>query len=239
LEKEKNLDILAQQRYENGYRWQWPELPTWTSDWRNLRLNDFNIAERRAMSTKSLPPLVSPHSPKFRREGNALILRGFIIDTFGPSTEGFESCDDNWLRRIPDDKKANRLLFGEESPTIETIERLQSRTKEKDSRISHLWREGESLSEEETMRWHIGMRTDRGLLAVTFPYFEHDPPAKICCFFGGRSLFVLQEKEIDPRNGKMLHTLVAGHCFIDGFENGKGIDMARRLGLKEEEIYLA
>jgi hypothetical protein len=129
--------------------------------------------------------------------------------------------------------------LGDQTPSKETLNRLQSRTNEKITRISHLWGEGEILAEEETVRWHMEMRTNRGLLAITFPYFQDNPPAKICCFYGARSLFVIQEKEIDARNGRMLHMIVAGHCFIDGFENGKGVEMARRLGLKEEDIYLA
>jgi hypothetical protein len=236
---EKNLDILAQQRQEDGYRYWWPELPTWTTDWTHLSLNDFNIAERRTTWLKTSSSLNSTYSPRFRRKGNILILKGFFIDTFrDPSMVSLTTEGDyyNWLQRIPDDKSANRVLFGEESPTIQTLERLYSRTIEKDSRLSHLWRDGASLSKDETMKWHSKFLTDGGCLAITFPYFQSG--AKICCFFGGRSLFVLQPKKIDPETGKMVYALITGQCLIDGFEDGKGVNTARRLGLKKKEIYI-
>jgi hypothetical protein len=42
----------------------------------------------------------------------------------------------------------------------------------------------------------------------------------------------------DLITGNMAYTIISGDCFIDGFEDGKGEKMARKLRLKEEDIYL-
>ena len=55
---------------------------------------------------------------------------------------------------------------------------------------------------------------------------------KVCALRGGRGPFLLQEI------GAGMYKLVCGDCFIDGFEDGKGIDVARQLGLPEEDICL-
>jgi hypothetical protein len=80
--------------------------------------------------------------------------------------------------------------------------------------------------------------TKRGCLALTFPYFQPDPVPKLCYLVGGRSLFILQLAGFDGRIGKELHKLICGDCFIDGFEDDKGLEIARSLGLVGEELYI-
>jgi hypothetical protein len=70
---------------------------------------------------------------------------------------------------------------------------------------------------------HVGtpMITNRGCLAVTFTYLETRPPPKVCCVYGGRSLFLLRPGGISSITGKSIHHLMSGDCFIDGFEDEK------------------
>jgi len=81
--------------------------------------------------------------------------------------------------------------------------------------------------------------TDSGRVAYTSLFFTTDPPAKICALYGGRSLFVLEPLPNDsPKGTPLLHRLSCGHCFIDGFEDGKGIDFARVNGLEEQDFHI-
>jgi hypothetical protein len=54
----------------------------------------------------------------------------------------------------------------------------------------------------------------------------------VCSLYGARALFVLGPSQ--ERTG--CFTLISGDCYIDGFEDGKGIEMARRLGLEERDF---
>ncbi|KAI3584123.1 heterokaryon incompatibility protein-domain-containing protein [Fusarium oxysporum f. sp. albedinis] len=234
LQNEKCLDVLAQQRHETGEN---GGLPTWATNWAKLSTCDFNVALRRTIPTKKIAPLSPLHAPKFRTVGSTLILRGYIIDTFERSDSFWIDNYDDWLKCIPSDPTANRILFGEEVPTVETLKRIASRTKENDTLCSHLWRDGTSLASHEQLRWRIKRLTSHGLLAVTFSHF-HDPPVKICTFYGGRSLFLLRPVGYDELRGKTKYGIISGECLIDGFENGKGVYVARKLGLEEMEIHI-
>jgi hypothetical protein len=247
IREEKNLDVLAQVRYENGYPETRFNLPTWAPDWTTLGMNDFNVAERRvALATNKLasPRITSPFPPLCRRSEGTLILTGYIIDTIqtGPfmcleleegSSKNVEKLRE-WQSKIPDDKRANRLLFGEKSPSVQSLERLYIRTMQKDSRLSHLWRDGARLSGKRRRDWHVPLLTKRGCLAVTFPYFDGVKDAKVCYLYGARSLFILRPVRV--KGGWLDYAIVSGQCFIDGFEDGKGYKMARRLGLQMENI---
>ena len=141
-----------------------------------------------------------------------------------------------WLGLISDSREANKLLFGYENSTTETLELLCKRTVERDALIPHLWRDGLLLTEPRTKEFRLPLLTKRGCLALTFPYFDLNVTVKICILFGGRSLFVL--KEAEEESGRAIHNLISGDCFIDGFEDGKGIEIAQKLGLEEESILI-
>ncbi|KAF2426482.1 hypothetical protein EJ08DRAFT_372814 [Tothia fuscella] len=106
-----------------------------------------------------------------------------------------------WRQQISDDPAANRILFGQEQPTEETLEELWERTVEKDKQASHLWRDGVSVGlpmrQLSNGEFRLPMLTARGCLAMTFPYFTEKPRAKICYLLGGRGLFVLVPYDSD------------------------------------------
>lgn len=138
-----------------------------------------------------------------------------------------------WLDMIPSDPAFNLLLFGTSKPTIETLESLQERTSAKDNSVLHLWRE-DRLSKGQEFDKRSGFRHDmltaHGCLAFALPYFRVEDNVKVCALLGGRGLFLLQDV------GDGNHKLICGDCFIDGLEDGKGVKVAQKLGVKEEEI---
>ena len=84
----------------------------------------------------------------------------------------------------------------------------------------------------------MAILTDRGCFALTFPYFTLERWPKICCLVGGRGLFLLVPAGFDRDTGKPQYNLGCGDCYIDGFKDGKGVEICKSLGLKEEDIVL-
>ena len=241
IQQENTLDILAQQRYENG-RPLSPMLPTWATDWTMNKLSEFNVTEITSLTSqlRQKTPNMLGSSPVYRRYSNALMIRGYVFDTFSGA---FPIKKDNfpyspgefhgWLRLISDNREANKLLFGHENPTTETLELLCKRTVERDAFLPHFRCDGPLLTEPRTTNFRLPILTKRGCLALTFPYFDLNATVKVCILFGGRSLFVL--KETEGRSGRAVHNLISGDCFI---EDGKGIEIAQKLGVEEESILI-
>ena len=253
IQQEKTLDVLAQQRYEDGITPGSAYLPTWAVNWSNLALNNFNISERSSIhSTISQPTIRPPHVPKCERKGLFLLLKGYILDDIDgggssfpvPDVEEHASMSEEyqkllnvWHKSIPNDPKTNRLIFGDKHPTKETLHKLYVKMMAKESQTSHLWRDGVvQPAEEKRVDYRAAVITERGWLAITFRYFGG--MAKLCCLTGGRGLFVLRPLGPNLLTGEMTYSIISGDCFIDGFEDGKGVAMARKMGIKEEEIQL-
>ncbi|KAK5735548.1 hypothetical protein LTR17_008081 [Elasticomyces elasticus] len=254
IQREGNLDILAQQRNERGQNRR-AGLSSWATDWSRGRLDNF-------WTTPTLPVLCKLSSanlahperlPVFRRESDTLVVRGFIFDELGgPFSLGDDEASKDrhlrsWLSLIPQDTAANAMLFGDNHPTISTLEQLYHHTYERDRITSHLWRDGHQASQQvrrTKMEWRRPFVTRWGCLAITFPFFDTvpydngDPPPKICYLIGGRSLFVLAPAYASTGAGLQQYKLGCGDCFISGFEDGKGESMCRALGLQEVDIYL-
>ena len=239
IKKEDNLDVLAQQRNKCRRERDVPGWISWATDWEHAI--DFTTTGSVVPLNERNPSIahIHEHPPVYRSVSVSLFLKGYVIDTV---VSGFTSPSDfkredmlNWLNFIPDDGKANLVLFGEERPTVESLVKVYQETFRKAQSFTHLWRDGDTaafgagnISEEN----RASMRTARGCFAIAFPFFGANQVAKICAFYGGRALFiVVQEERGDPRSQR--HRLVCGNGFINGFEDGKGIDMARRLGLEE------
>lgn len=144
-----------------------------------------------------------------------------------------EKMPQRWLAMIPDDPRSNIVLFGTEKPTIEILGRLHERTSDLDSSILHLWREdavSERQREDNKRGFRRDMLTAHGCVAFTLRYIKAEENIKVCALRGGRGLFLLQEVEAGA------YRLISGDCFIDGFEDGRGVEVAQQLGLKEEDI---
>ena len=253
METEGNLDVIAQLRNEGGLSpWRaWnqgsPEQDpsSWVGVWyEGDRTNfttspDIDLDPMRQLAVAQIPSNIR----MLRQVGNILVLKGFIIDTFKnvPFQVHRDSTKDhlNWLEHILHDPKANLVLFGEEQPSAETLKKKLRRTLEREPVCSHLWRDGQLPTPPRQGidgDWRTAVLTSRGCLAITYPYISEE--AVICALYGARALFVLAPKK-QQSSGRSLYTLVSGDCFIDEFEDGKGIEMARKLGLREEEIEIA
>lgn len=97
-----------------------------------------------------------------------------------------------WHKAIPDDKETNRILFGEESPSLESLEQLREKSLQNDAITSHLWRDGAlKLPKSERSSYRTTLLTERGCLAICYPWWGYHDGPKICALYGGRSLFVL------------------------------------------------
>ena len=246
IENEGNLDVLAQQRNECGRQRYERDFVSWSTDWSHTTDVAFTtrgsvvpINERNASMA-----ITHQHSPLYRSVSTSLFLKGYVIDIV---LSGFVASRDfkkedmlDWLKAIPDDEEANLVLFGEKRPTVDSLVNVYRETFRKAQFFTHLWRDRDTAAfgkgnifEE----FRGPMRTKRGCLAITFPYFDIGPEAKICAFYGGRALFILLQEGTGDCRGQR-HRLVCGDCFINGFEDGKGIAMARKLGLQEQEIRL-
>lgn len=82
--------------------------------------------------------------------------------------------------------------------------------------------------------------TKSGQVAYTsFFSLSRDPLAKVCALYGGWDLFVLNPLPGDrPKGTPLLYTLSSGYCYMEGLEDGKGIEFARERGLKEEDFHI-
>ena len=251
IQLENNLDILAQQRNEDSTG---PASRcSWTTDWDNQVLREFNLTQ-----TSSLLSRLRQHSathpkvfPLCRRMDHILAVRGYIVDDFGddffclaltrqPSEENNRLYQE-WLNKISKNEAANKLLFGEQSPTVRTLERLYSETVENDIHVSHVWRDGERSDlavREPGAEFRMPFITKRGCLALTFPYLTPNPSPKICFLLGGRGLFVLKPVIYGRPANTNSYKLITGDCFIKGFEDGRGYEISKGLRLQEQDFFL-
>ena len=239
IRRELSLDILAQQRYNNGKvkpSPDYPILPSWATDWSGVSGSlNFNTTETNPLGgrLKHRQRNRVDHSPRCRREGDTLIVRGFMIDTIKepapPRVYYDRDSQKKWIDSIPEDQEENSILFpcGPHSAAQRTAEKFLD--------MPYLWRDGKTLSIPRSTNFTRTLLTGKGCLAVTFPYMNYENKPKVCALYGGRALFILQPV-LGNTSGTPLYNLVCGDCFIDGFENGKGIQMARRLGLQEMEF---
>jgi len=142
-----------------------------------------------------------------------------------------------WQKAIPSGKEANHILFGEGSPSLESLEQLREKTLRNDAITSHLWRDGGlKLPKSERTSYRTTLLTERGCMAICYPWWGYRNEPKICALYAGRSLFVLYPVGGSPE--KPHYRLICDDCFINGFENGRSIEMARKLGLQEEDIWI-
>lgn len=254
METETNLDVIAQLRNERGKSpWQaWNEdypvqdPSSWVGKWDEGRRTyfttspDIDLGPIRQGAVAPIPSNIR----MFRLEGNILVLRGFIIDTF---KDGFNIYDEStnvsldWLGNIPNNPRVNLVLFGEGRPTAEALGRKLIRTLEREPVSSHLWRDGQLPTPKRrgiSGHWRTPFMTGRGCLAITYPYMDLKEKPVVCAVYGARALLALAPKKRRSWD-RPQYTLISGDCFIDGFEDGKGIELAQKLGLKEEDIEIA
>lgn len=189
--------------------------------------------------------------PRYQHVKDILVVRGFILDVFTPMYKVLNDVSNKdstkfatlWSKIIPKNSQSNLVLFGDPKPSPEMMEQKLSRTMELEPKCSHLWRDGKLPTPPRqgiSGDWKVPFLTRRTCLAITYPYMNVDKGPVVCAIYGARALFVLQPAGTVPGNpGKTRYTLVSGDCFIDGFEDGKGIEMGRKLGLQEEDIYIA
>ena len=245
IQQERNLDILAQQRNEDGASRS--SLGSWATDWNDQVLTEYNLPETSPLLSRLRHPS-STHSnviPSYRRRQDILTVRGFIVDDFANDAFCLDlTLQDSeqyqqWLSKIPDDERSNELLFGERCPTVETLERLHLQTEENDPYVSHLWRDGKRSNlpvREPGAGFRASFVTNRGCLAFSFMHFGSNPSPKICYLLGGRCLFVLKPVSSGRSSNKAFYSLITGDCFINGFEDGKGYQICKALGLQEQDI---
>jgi hypothetical protein len=88
------------------------------------------------------------------------------------------------------------------------------------------------LPKSERTSYRTTLLTERGCMAICYPWWGYRKEPKICALYGGRSLFILYHPE------KPHYRLVCGDCFINGFEDGRSIEMAGKLGFQEEDIWI-
>jgi len=248
IQHERNFDVLAQQRYEDGRQRSRFSLPSWATDWKSQAFGQFNLTE-----TSSLPSRLSqvslaesPNHPICRRRGNTLIARGYIIDIFKEaraltiykSDSARNKADfQRWLEMIPnDDKKGNLVLFGQEQPTVETLEHLYLQTSEGDSFLPHLWRDGGSLIEPRSTDFRQPLLTKRGCcLAFTFSRISvqiHNADSLSLDYWRPESLRLAAKLDSILGAGKTYCRIICGDCFIDAFGDAKGLGMSQRLRLE-------
>lgn len=256
IQQERNLDVLAQQTNENGYSNSYLKrpsnlrLPSWVTDWSDTYSLGFNTTEAVPFTARAAQSYANRcrNPPIYKRQGDILTLKGYVVDTgtdldldlgFGNDNESMENDNESmlkWQQAIPDDKKANLILFGEKRPTLKKLELLREKTLKNEAVSSHLWRDGDMKASkiQRSPGYRSAMLTARGCLAIAFRYMNYGGSTKICALYGGRSLFILQLVGGVP--GRPLYRLVCGDCFIDGFGDGQGIEVARKLGLQEEKF---
>jgi hypothetical protein len=88
------------------------------------------------------------------------------------------------------------------------------------------------LPKSERSAYRTTLLTERGCLAICYPWWGYREGLKICALYGGRSVFILIP--VGGTTDKPLYCLICGDYFIDKFENGRGIEMARKLGPQED-----
>ena len=254
METERNLDVIAQLRNESGkspwgawnYHYPVQNLSSWVAKWDESGRTNFTTSPDVDLGVVRQPAVapIPSNIHLFRLLGNVLVLRGFIIDTFKaafPIYRESTNVSSNWLGELPNDPKANFILFGEEQPTVETLGRKLIRTLEREPVSSHLWRDGQlPTPKRQGIRgdWRTPIMTSRGCLAISYPYMDLEETPVVCAVYGARALLALAPKKPNFRD-QTQYTLISGDCFIDGFEDGMGIEVAQKLGLKEENIQIA
>lgn len=123
-------------------------LPSWDTDRSDDSTFDLSTGNP---TTETIPfifwqeaPCADVHRdiPIYRREGDALIIRGFVIDTvkgyIGHMDGNDKSLLMKWQKAIPSGKEANHILFGEDSPSLESLEQLREKTLQNDAITSYL-----------------------------------------------------------------------------------------------------
>ncbi len=248
IQHDNNLDILAQQ-------WHQPDrtsITGWVTDWSSEPGDELTPTGPLMARLRHGQSINSEIVPICRRMNpNTLLVRGFIIDEIGgnsdDSTSQLYAYDpevnevllSQWLSIIPNNERTNSLLFGQRTPTRRTLEQLFATSWRKYPYFSHLWRDGPKSSlavREQNPQGRWAYVTKRGCLALTVGYLDSHVPFKICYLNGGRGLFVLRPASLVGPTGTPSYTIVSGDCFIDGFEDGRGYEMARELDLEEEDI---
>jgi hypothetical protein len=242
IQQEGTLDVLAQQECEINPHYR--GFPTWVVNW-NDRRSDVTRTASLASKLSQENRLNPNHRPDIKRHGRLLRVRGYVLDTIsninplvmfkpghGDNTERLQEWQNQISRTNNIHIKA--FFYGEGTPTLETLQKRYDQTIENQSVISHLWRDGERLSTPKSPEYASLILTDNGILVFSYHHFVKYPPTKLCGLYGGRGLFVLQESE--PPS---IHRLITGSCFVDGLENGQGVEIAMNLGLPEEEFWIS
>jgi hypothetical protein len=203
------------------------------------------------------------HTRQFsHRQGKRLFVRGYILDTLGPTInwpdyrhQSQEDMNDSnptprWVRTAlekinsPTNRLSNMIMFGTQTPTIQTLKAYYTQTQLNDEGVWHLWRGDVGNKQHRTQvrlsksEFRSTAITERGWVVKTFPFYSLDPPPKICYLIGGRGLFVLAPAGIDPETGTSLYRLISGDCYLNGTEDGEGLHLCQKLGLEEQEICL-
>ena len=185
-------------------------MPTWVTDWSTEDPSAFGPGTtisllRRLTSFESICP---KKAPMFRREGNTLVVKGFVFDELGemsglePYERGNNAALLRWRNNIPNDPVRNFFLFGEEQPTLSTLEQLYYDTYKKDQFTSNVWRDGLQaklrVREDQYQRCRRAFLTKRGCLAFMYPRVIDEQRPKVCYLIGGRGLFVLVPLRFSP-----------------------------------------
>ena len=234
VNQELNLDILARKSIFTGRSHvSMIDLPTWAVDWTSLTISRMQLMEGLMTNDECFS---SPYSPSLERMGRQLRVRGLLIDCL-ESLLGNCLTDaslEEWQALIPDDRENNSLLLEEESPKLTTLRYIFEETSSSDYDIPYLWQQGHSSYGPGGTR--TSFRTGRGCVARADEHLADYDDVKICALYGGRSLFLLEPVTDAGLEG--TYRLLAGDCYIKGFEDGKGIDMAHNLGLEETDFIL-
>ncbi|KAL8693002.1 MAG: hypothetical protein Q9218_002091 [Villophora microphyllina] len=258
IEQERSLDVITRLRdsrqrqwilQHDPQAWSLDRLPSWVADWTHGPMSLYG-GEMTTLALRTGQEQVFPHKtrPQFRVEGPVLIVKGFFIDTVKALKTlcPFESYGSDegrarlieWQHSVRNDANTNVILFGQEQPSKDTLRAKLATTVHKERRTAQLWLEKRRprLVADSPQRRH-SLLTERGCIAFASASFQIGVKLgdRICAFYGGRALFLLRSVE-SSQPGRPYYRLISGDCFIDGFEDGRGIEMARRLGVPEEEI---
>lgn len=240
IREERSLDILAQQRY-NYSRVKpsptHPNFPSWAINWSRGRALNFNTTEANPLGgrLKHGKMELAWHIPINTRKGDTLIVKGFMIDTIKkpapPKLYYDHDSQQEWMDAISENQEQNLILFpsGPQSTLKRTIAKFPD--------TPYLWRDGTTLSIPRSTKFTRTHFTEKGCLAVAFAYMNYGNKPKACALYGGRALFILQPI-LGDASRMPLYNLVCGDCFIDGFENGKGVQKAKELGLQEMDFHI-
>ncbi|KAJ2990145.1 hypothetical protein NUW58_g3102 [Xylaria curta] len=215
IEHEQNLDILSQLRlgrdtvFRHGQLSH--ELPTWSLDWTFSNMNWTQRASAPAVGLErpSVSFAPSPHQIFCHRDGNILMLYGFIIDEIISNQTGEYSFFD-----------------------------VSEEQREAANRLPRLWRDGDHpYTATDLGDWYWPHRMKGGGVAFSFGKADVQN-CFVCYLFGARHPIILNRVQRGPPEDGQFFTIALGTCIIEGFEDGKGLQKCLDLGLEDRIFQL-